>query len=323
MNKIFNNIFGICIISISGCGDGQNSEATNYYSASFDTYYQIESSESSYSFNIVSSSGNSLVNVPLTTTSNGYTFSASYNGQSATGNIVINNGQMGISINASSNGFTDFATLNTNNNLIPDGVYTTVCDQNNISACNMVINGNTISVTEYSVSGESTILCSNQSLTNAINSVNPNLLSFSCGVQGGTYNGIWNIMPLIVNNTVAIMISEYNASINQNDNGTDEIAFPELSFMPNGSYNYVYNPIASGQSGISNASFSNGVLINNIVGTCDGAMCALITNQYAGIAGGNSMVGFNYYSVNGQLNYNLVGNDTMNIYVDSYVGIYY
>jgi hypothetical protein len=231
---------------------------------------------------------------------------------------------MGISF-TSTNSYADFATINTNRNNIPSGSYSTVCDQNNLSACIISINNNQISIVEYSVSGVPTALCNNQKLVQASsNAINPNVYSFTCGVQGGASSGTWSAIPLIVNGVTGIMISEYDASINANDNITDEIAFIQESFIPSGNYNYEYNS-SSGQGGISSATFNNGTLINATVGSCAGAACAIIQGQYAGAVGlsGNPMVGFDYYSVNGTTNYNLVGNTTMNIFDDSYAGIYY
>ncbi len=329
--------FNILVVSLFaslmvGCGAGDSSnDSTDYYSASSTSYYQIESQtndgeSTTYSLNIVTNTGNTVTGLPLTPTSNGYSFTGTIDGQQATGTIVISAGQMGIAINSSSGSSADFATINSNTNAIPDGTYTTVCDQNNLSACTMVINNGQITVTEFNVSGSPTTLCANQNLVQASSgALNPYLHSFSCGVQGGSSTGPWYIMPLLVNFTTGIMVSEYNASLDANDNITDEIAFPQASFSPNGNYNYVYNGNTSGLSGISTATISNNSVTNTIVGTCSGAACALIEGQYSGGVGmpGNVMTGFDYYSVNSTANYNMVGNTTMNIFVDSYVGIYY
>jgi hypothetical protein len=331
MKLLFVLLFSIFLIV--SCGDGSSSNSTtNYYSASSNLYYQIntssESGVESLALSVVATTGNLLNNAPLTLSGdNSYTFSGGNMGNNISGNLVLKNSQMGISISGTStNSFADFAVESaiTNNDSIPNGTYTTVCDQNNISACSIVINNNQISITEFSVSGKSTSLCQGQSITTAPNMQNPFLSSFSCGVQSGTHIGTWYIMPIVVNSTTGIMINEYNASVASGPSFTNEIAFPQAAFTPNGAYNYVYNGVSS-NSGIATATFSSAGLVNSIVGTCSGAVCALVQGQYAGAVGasGNTMVGFDYYSIGGTVNYNLVGNTTMNIYVDSFSGIYF
>ena len=105
---------------------------------------------------------------------------------------------------------------------------------------------------------------------------------------------------------------------------TNAIAFSQESFTANGNYNYVYSAI-QGSIGLATASFNAGTLMNIVVGSCAGASCAIISGEYSGGVGmpGNQMLGFSYYSVNGANNYNLVGNSQMNIFMDSYAGIYY
>ncbi len=324
-------LFSVICVLFAGCGDGSTSNTSqNYYSASSTSYYQIVSNESgsdsTYTLNIVANSGNLVSNLPLTQTSNGYTFSGTVDGVQSTGTIVLHNDQMGFALNSANSNYADFATTNTNTNAIPDGTYTTVCDQNNISACTMKISNSQITVTEYSISGTPTVLCTSQALIQAASgAINPYTYSFSCGVHGGASTGTWYIMPLAVKNVTAIMVSEYDPSINSNDNQTDEVAFPQASFTPNGSYNYLYTGITSGQSGISTATINNNTIINATVGSCSGAACALIQGQYAGTVGmpGNPMTGFDYYSVGGTVNYNFVGSTAMNIFMDSYSGIYF
>jgi hypothetical protein len=189
----------------------------------------------------------------------------------------------------------------------------------------MVINNNQITVTEYNVSGNPTILCSNQPLVYPSNNGNPYLLSFSCGVQANTYRGTWYLMPLSINNETALMISEYIATSNSAYSITNEIAFLQSSFTPSGTYNYVYNGIGLSQAGIKMASFNNNSLINTVVGTCAGAACAIINGQYFSNSDtiGNVMQGFDYYNVNGLSSYNLVGSTSMNLFVDSFSGIYF
>ncbi|MCC2624335.1 MAG: hypothetical protein K0R14_208 [Burkholderiales bacterium] len=331
MKLLFILFFSIFLIV--SCGDGSSSSSnTNYYSASSNLYYEIntsnESGVESLALSVVATTGNLLNNVPLTLSgNNSYTFNGGNTGSNISGSLVLKNNQMGISINGTSTtSFADFAVESevTNNNSIPNGTYTTVCDQNNISACSIVINNNQISITEFSVSGQSTTLCQGQAITTAPNAQNPFLSSFSCGVQGGTHTGTWYIMPIVVNNTTGIMINEYNASVASGPSFTNEIAFPQATFTPNGTYNYVYNGVSS-NSGIATATFSSAGLVNSIIGTCSGAVCALVQGQYAGSVGasGNTMVGFDYYSVGGTVNYNLVGSTSMNIFMDSYSGIYF
>jgi hypothetical protein len=320
----------LMIIIISACGGGSNNNgSTSYYSASSATYYQIESQNNeSFVLNIVNTGGNSINNIPLVQTSIGFTFASTNSGNNLTGSIVIKNNLMGIAITSSGGAIlpsADFATTseNTNTEPLPNGTYTTVCDRNNISACTIIISGNQIYVTEYNSSGKSTTLCSNTTISQ-INGSNPYLQSFVCGVQGGIYTGNWYIMPLVINGETGLMINEYKPNVNISNSVTNEIAFLQATFSPNGIYNYVYNGISNNISGISTATFSSTSLINSIVGSCAGAACALIQGQYAGSSGiGNVMTGFDYYNVNGIVSYNLVGSTQMNIFVDSFSGIYY
>lgn len=320
-------------ISLTACGSGSfNTNGTNYYSASSTAFYQIESqSGESAILNIITSNGNKLSNVPLTLTASGYSFSTTINNDQVNGTIVLKNNLMGINITSTSGNtqsFSDFATLsiNTNNSPIPSGTYNTVCDRDNISACQITINNNQISITEYSISGQPTSLCTNTDMiTMNGNAINPYLLSFTCAVQGNTHQGTWYIMPLVINGTTGIMIDEYNASLNAPDSATDEIAFIQDSFIPAGEYNYLYKGIVNNQSGISTANFTGRAINNPTVGTCAGAACSLNENQFGGMLGssGNVMIGFDYYLVNGLINYNLVGSTVMNIFVDSFSGIYF
>lgn len=315
------------------CGDGTNSNVTttNYYSASPNLSYQINTESSngvqSASLTITASTGDILDNAPLTLTGiNTYTFNESSSGSSITGSLVLKNNQMGVTVQGASTAtFVDFAIESISNANIPSGNYTTVCDQNNISACTVVVTNNQISITEYNTTGTAKNLCQNQILQQVSGAQNPYLSSFSCGVQGGTSTGTWYAMPITANGVTGIMISEYNPSAAaDNISTTNEIAFPQAAFTPNGTYNYVYNGVSS-NSGLSAATFSNAGLVNGVVGTCSGAACVLIEGQYAGSAGmqGNQMVGFDYYSVGGTVNYNLVGSTAMNIFVDSFSGIYF
>lgn len=330
--RLLLTIVTICLlVSACGAGDDSNNGGNSYYSASATTYYQIESKDNeSFILNIVTNSGNSIKNIPLIPSQNGYTFAGIINGNNLAGSIVIKNNLLGISVTNSGGSiqsFADFATTsaNTNTDSLPSGTYTTVCDQDNISACVINIVDNQISITEYSISGQPTVLCSNASITQASASINPYSWSFSCGVQGGMYSGTWSVMPLVINGATALMLSEYSPNFGISNSITNEIAFVQGAFSPNGNYNYVYNGTINNQAGIATTSFSNNSLINTVVGSCAGAACALIQGQYAGAIGssGNVLSGFDYYSVNGTVNYNLVGSSTMNIFVDSFSGIYF
>lgn len=311
----------LSVIFLSACGVGdENKNGMVYYSASLSSYYQIESSSSNSNqqvLNIVSNNGTTSYN--LTPTSTGYTFGNS----NASGVITLESGQMGISFNSTSGSFIDLATVNTSSTKPPSGTYNAICDMNNISACQMTISNNQISVVEFNNSGKATTLCTNQPLKAVNSRINPNLFSFTCGVQAGTYSGVWYIAPLNVNGVSAFMVSEYNNSINANDDVTDEIAFPQQAINPNANYIYVYyalNGVTSGQAvGTSSAIFTQAGLVNSIVGTCGGAACILVPNHYFN---NNPLLGFDYYSVLNATNYNLVGSDKMGIYQDSYLGFY-
>ncbi len=315
---LFSSIGGLIV----GCGTGQqDSGGVKYYSAANDTYYQIESSTTGES-SVLSITTNGIVTqIPLTPSINGgFVYNTLYKGQNAAGSVLVNNGNMGFTINSTGGSYFDFASQYVNNNSIPSGTYTTVCDTNNISPCVINIANNSISITEYGQSGVPVSLCTNQPLTLiSANSPNPYLFYFSCGVEGGATSGKWYIAPLTINNITGFMISEFNPAINANDDGTDELAFPQSSFNPSGTYNYVSYGISTGVASLSSASFSNGSLNNPTIGSCAGAACAIVPNAFYNFP----MVGFSYFSVNGTVNYNLVGSAGMGLYQDSYQGIYY
>ncbi|MBY0379135.1 MAG: hypothetical protein K2P99_01900 [Burkholderiales bacterium] len=312
----------ILLLVLNSCGDGNatKNSASSYYSASNDTYYQLESSVNnnieSFVLNLVTNSG-PITGIPLSqTTPNHYTFI----GLGGTGNVALNNGNLGISFTSTSNNWIDFATQNTTSTQIPSGVYTTICDRTNISPCVINIQNNQITINEYSTSGVATTLCHNVSINNVNNSINPFISSFVCSVGGGAKSGIWYVMPLAINTMTALMISEYNPTINANDDTTDEIAFPQnsIAILPSGTYNYLYANL-NGTNGISSAQFSNSSILNSTIGSCAGAACAIIQGKFYNF----TMSGFDYFNVNGFNNYNFVGNNLMNIYQDSYIGFYY
>ncbi len=321
LNRILLVLTGAVVVA---CGSGQTNTGTNYYSAAYDTYYQIESSlvnnQESYFLNIIST-GNQTNKIPLTLQSNGiFTFNTNLQNQSTTGYVLATNGNLGIAFNSTSGSYYDFASTFVNSNQLPSGSYVTVCDQNNLSACTITVNGNLISITEYNQSGSATALCANSKISKVSSSnINPYLYSFGCGVDGGSASGTWYIAPLTINGVTGFMINEYNNVINASDDGTDEIAFPQGSINPQGNYFYVANGILTGSASIGTAIFSGNTLNNPTVGNCSGAPCAIVPGYFYNYP----MSGFSYYSVNNTVNYNLVGNDTMGLYQDSYEGIYY
>lgn len=312
----------ILLFVLNGCGNGNavNNTATSYYSASNDTYYQLESSVNnnieSFVLNMVTNS-RPITAIPLTRSNpNHYTFIA----LGGNGSVALSNGNLGISFNATSNNWIDFATQNTASTQIPSGMYTTICDRTNISPCVINIKNNQITISEYSISGVATRLCTNVTISNVNNNINPFISSFVCGVGGGAKSGVWNIMPIAINSITALMISEYNPTINANDDTTDEIAFPQssIAILPSGTYNYLYANL-NGTNGISTARFSNSSILNSTIGSCAGAACAIIQGKFYNF----TMSGFNYFNVNGFNNYNFVGDNLMNIYQDSYIGFYF
>lgn len=319
-------LIGSLGVVVSSCGGGSSvSAGQNYYSASYSSYYNIQNgtgdNESALYLSIVSQGTQYVNNALLTPVSNiesQYEFSQ--NG--AYGIVTIKNGNLGISYTSSSGAWIDFATQSTNiATTIPNGTYNLVCDQTNISPCQMEVNNNSITINEFSVSGQKTTLCNASNLTKYSNMQNPYLWAFSCGVNGGSSAGTWYLMPINIESQFSFLVSEYNPTVNENDDVTDEIAFTQVStgINPNGSYDYVYSGIVSGGVGTTNAQFtaSPATLINSI--TCGGSLCALNFNQYYY---NQSMLGFDWYT-NTTSSYNLVGSDVQNIYQDSYEGFYF
>lgn len=312
-------LFAIIPLTLLACGTGQNnSVSNNYYSASTTTYYQIESIESQLNLNIITTSG--VVSYPLTATAvNAYTFAS---GSTTTGTATLDNNNLGISFNNPQSTWIDFATQNISLNAIPTGTYNLICDQSNLSACQASVSNNTISITEYSITGQATTLCQNSPITSANVSFNPSSYQFNCGVNGGSSSGTWYAVPITIESTTGIMLNEFNPTTNTNNDETDEIAFPNSQAInPYGTYYYLYNggAISSGV-GVSTAQFTSAGLVNQVVGLCSGAACALIKNQYYNNI---STIGFDWYNANGMNNYNLIGNDNMRIYQDSFEGFYF
>lgn len=315
---------------IVACGAGAESNGTAYYSASNTSHYVIESginpqNESQLYITIVKQSGYFL-QVPLesTTVVNNYTYAQG----NTSGTVTLNSsGNLGISYTSNGNSWIDFASIESHiASNIPNGTYNLICDQASLSPCIMEIgsysNGSQfVSVTEYSISGAATPLCSSSIIpTGQSNPINPYLYSFQCKNSGGS--GTWDLLPFTQNGETALMVAENNYATNITDDSTDEIAFPVKSINPinpNGTYNYLYNggPISGGVGVISNAQFISGsVLTNNIVGCIP---CSLNQNAYYNYAA----VGFDWYNNQSLGFYNLTGNDAMKIYQDSFVGFYF
>ena len=318
-NLLLSLMFGISVTLVACNGDGQNNSISgNYYSASNTSYYQIESSNNQLSLNIISTT--SAASFPLTFKAvNSYTFGSG----GVVGTLTMDNNNIGISFQSAQSTWIDFATLGQNLAAsLPNGTYNLVCDQTNLSACQLVVNNGTVSITEYSTTGQQTQLCQNSSVTPANLNSNPNLQKFTCGVNGGSTSGTWYAQAFTIESTTGIMLNEFNPTTNSNNDETDEIAFPiSMSINPSGTYYYVYYGGATSSGvGSTTAQFSSAGIINSVVGLCSGAACALIQNQYYN---SNTLAGFDWYNVNGLNNYNLVGNDTMGIYQDSFEGFYF
>lgn len=317
----------LSIIGLCACGNSTTS-GTTYYSAGNDYNYQLSFTESN---NIpqtitINVSGSSGVGMPLTQVSpNTYAFGSSqesallyYNPAESAYLSVAYNGQGTVP-------YSDFATNTASSNL-PNGTFNTICDHSNLSPCQITINNNQISITEYTPQGQSVALCNSSTLSSASSSISPFLQTFICGTNGSTTNsGNWYLVPFTVNGVSGLMINEYNSSSLAADDTTDEIAFPAgSSINPNGSYGYIYNVIQSGQSavnsaGVSTASLTPTTINNNITG-CNN--CLLQQNSYYQ----QPLTGFDYYTTNNSQSfgttYNVIGNDSMNLYMDSFTGFY-
>src|SRR5579863_6021809 len=96
-------IISFLTILLIACGDGNNTNGatTNYYSASPNQSYQINTESQngveSLTLNIVTSTGNILNNAPLTMVgNNSYSFSGNMTGGNITGTLVLKNNQLGI-----------------------------------------------------------------------------------------------------------------------------------------------------------------------------------------------------------------------------------
>ncbi len=313
-------------VLLVACGSGgmDNLNTGTYYTGGYDYYYQVQSESGTGStLNVLGSNGSALFSAPLTSTGgNSYYFTTSYNGRDINGNLVILGGILSIVANAWG---TDIGSNNTNP--IQDGSYSTICDKGNMSPCSVVINNNSISVTEYSTSGAPTILCSNSLLveTNSI----PNNYMFKCGIMGSNapqYN--WYVTSFTRNGIPGLLISEYNGSTQINNDETDDIAVIQATssgiFAPNGSFYYTSN----GTSGSATPSIiianltsngSTGTINNQAIGNCNGQACALTMDQYySQIANGYAY----FTTTNNPLNFNLVGNSTLNLMMDSASGFY-
>ena len=323
--KLLRSVIAISAASVVliGCGNGSTNNlplGQNYFSASYSSFYNIQNgtgsgNESNLYLSVISQGDQYVTNVQLIPTSfeSQYTF----NQNNISGTVTIKNGNLGISYQSSSTQWTDFATQHVGNS-IPNGTYNLICNQSNLSACQMVVNNNSVTLTEYSISAQKTILCSNASLQAvAAASENPSVFTFNC-----SNGGKWYILPMSYNNQTSLLISEYNSFVNENDDVTDDIAFsqPQTGINPRGNYTYLYNGgSVSDGVGISSVQFSinPAALVNPI--SCNGYLCALQTNQYYN---NQQQIGFDWYTnTNGY--YNLVGSDAQNIYQDSFEGFYF
>lgn len=325
----------IISVSLVACGAGSTTNATNtYYSASSNYNYQLVFSESSGTPNglIIQTIGS--VGQPMTlssTANNIYSFNAgTYNGL-----LYFNPSESAvIGISVTGTGITpynDFAT-NSVSTTLPNGTFNTICDLSNLSPCQISINGNSISISEFNQQGQATALCQDSTINTTPSSTNPALFSFVCGSSGSQQNaGTWYLTPFTLNGVTALMVSQFINNTVGTDNGTDFIAFPQgSSLTPTGNLGYVYSALQSSlgySSGISTASFTNVgnnyFITNATVGTCTGSGCALTLNSYYNYSQ-NGYAWFQVYNSqsSSNINYNIVGNSTMGIYMDSYTGFY-
>lgn len=315
----------ITAIIITACvGESVNSNQQKYYSAAHTGYYLIESNvnpenESELYFSVVDQSSSYVYQTPLSlVSSNNYTFKQG----STSGTVTIKNNLLGVSYSGVSDAWIDLAT--TTNNIessLPNGSYNLICDQTNISACNLKILNNQITLVEFSTTGQPITLCSN-SLAELVpaNTGNQYLYSFTCGVNGGSSSGTWYALPINIRSEHSIMLSEYNPTSNDSSDTTDELSFPVQSINPTGTYQYLYDGGSLSGVGVSTASISAAGVINPIAGSCSGSACALVPDQYYL---NNDAQGFAWYNVNLQNNYNLTGSDKMKVYQDSFFGFYF
>lgn len=313
------------VFIITACGTGNTVTGTTYNDAggtqNYMLAYESGNTPVTISINVTGSSGSPL---PLTLVSpNIYSFSTG----SESALMYFNpdeSAMLAISFTGQgTSSTTDFAT-NTVSSTLPTATYNTICDHSNLSACQVTINNNQISIVEYSPQGASTSLCTNATLTSNTTPISQYLYTFICGTNGSSSNaGTWYLTPFSLNNTTALMLSEFDsANLSKNIN-TDEIAFMSgQSLNPNGSYGYIYNSLGGAsttQSGVSTAQLTPAIISNTISG-CN--LCVLQQNSYYLMP----LQGFNYYEANNQqttsIFYNFVGNDALNLYMDSYTGFY-
>lgn len=327
MMKLLNMLYILPSVLLVACGSGGSDDTATgtYYTGGYDYYYQVqsESGASTTTLNVLGSNGSTLFSAPLTSTgNNSYTFTSNYNNQTINGNVVITNGILSIAANVWG------IDIGTNSaNPIQNGSYSTICDKGNISPCTVNVNNNSISITEYSTSGAPTVLCSNSLLVET-NSV-PNNYTFKCGIMGSsTPQYSWYVTSFTRNGVPGLLISEYNGNTQINNDETDDIAVIQATssgtLMPNGGFYYTSNGASgSGTPSITIANFtSNGstATINNpSLGNCNGQACALTLDQYySQIANGYAY----FTTTTNPINYNLVGNTTMNLMMDSASGFY-
>lgn len=336
MKKRLITLLSLSVASlIVACGAGETTSDNKYYSASNSTYYAIESGvnnqgESQLYISMVTQT--SVWQAPLESvlSSVSGTNSYTYNQNGVSGTVTLRGGILGVSYTSTSENWINFASVESHIvNNIPNGNYNLICDQANLSPCNMVISTDSISgnqiasVTEFANDGTPTVLCRNAQIiqTGQRNPINPYLYSFACSNAGGSSSGTWNIVPFTQHGVTGFMVAENNYSSNITDDSTDDIAFPVASISPKNDYNYLYNGgMNSAGVGISTARFLDGALLNNATSGC--LTCGITLNQYYQ---NQIATGFSWYSSSNLFgaNYNLTGNDTMKIYQDSFFGFYF
>ncbi len=319
-------IYTLSAIFLAACGAGDNtpSSTASYYTGGYDYYYQVQTESGSVSnFSVMAANGTTLFSAPLVSSgNNSYSFNTTYNSQQVSGNVVIANDIFSI---AASNWGIDLASSNTT--ILQSGAYSTICDKGNISPCTVTVSNNNVSITEYASNGTPTVLCSNSMLSNT-NTI-PNNYTFKCGINGSNnpqYD--WYLTSITRNNVPGLLLSEFNGNTQVNNDETDDIAVIQATssgiFQPSGSFYYTYNGAnGSGNPTITVANLtssgSTGTINNPTIGNCNGQAYTLTLDQYySQIANG-----YAYFTTStNPTNFNLVGNSTMNLMMDSVNGFY-
>ncbi|MDD3267405.1 MAG: hypothetical protein PHC75_09545 [Burkholderiales bacterium] len=304
MKKRLITLLSLSVASlIVACGVGETTSGNLYYSASNSAHYVIESginnqSESQLYISMVTQA--SLWKAPLESVPSSIvgTTSYTYNQNGISGTVTLRGGILGISYTSTNGAWIDFAAIESHiGSSIPNGNYNLICDQANLSPCTMVVQTITgvqvVTVTEFNTVGTATTLCSNSPITQSgqSNPMNPYLYSFTCSNSGGTTSGVWDLLPFTQHGVTGFMVAENNYSSNITDDSTDEIAFPQHSISPTGSYNYLYNGGIGIGIGVNTASFSLPSGINNPTSLCSN--CGLTLGRYYN---GVAATGFAWYT---------------------------